>query len=133
MNAAPTITNVAATTTRSSHENYCGDKKSTLSYRPGVVNTTSESQSSYAYWPTDQSYSDYIKQAKDCCIPDRNMVQLWCRRNELHFVEVSVLDGTGVDYVVESTVMGILDGRQQQHVQYICNDGHSGMVDIDEE
>jgi len=131
-----TNTTTRMTPTRSSREKYndSGNRKSTLSYGPGGGQLSSAAAA--YHWSTDRSYLDYIKQAEDCCIPDRNMVQLWCRRNGLQFVEVSALDGTGVDHAVESTVRGVLDMRQQyqqQQRQCVGEDGRMLSVDDEEE
>ena len=55
-------------------------------------------------WVTDSKYLHAIKIAEDSSFPDRNMVLLWCRRNGLAHVEVSALDGTGVDSAIQSVV-----------------------------
>jgi len=107
-NNASTLDNTPTRRTTNRRKNYnSGGTVQTLSYGPGVGG-----QLMPAYWSTDLSYLDCLKRAEDCSFPDRNMVQLWCRRNNLHFVEVSAMDGTGVDYAVESTAeMAMMNGR----------------------
>jgi GTPase SAR1 family protein len=55
-------------------------------------------------WTTDKEYQDYLKVAEDECFPDRYMVRLWCKRNGLEHVDVSALDGIGVDNAIDTMI-----------------------------
>eukprot|EP00551_Chaetoceros_affinis_P011147 CAMPEP_0203669732 /NCGR_PEP_ID=MMETSP0090-20130426/6019_1 /ASSEMBLY_ACC=CAM_ASM_001088 /TAXON_ID=426623 /ORGANISM="Chaetoceros affinis, Strain CCMP159" /LENGTH=481 /DNA_ID=CAMNT_0050534469 /DNA_START=66 /DNA_END=1511 /DNA_ORIENTATION=- len=57
-------------------------------------------------WTSDDDYQDCLRIAEDECFPDRCMVLLWCKRNGLKHVEVSALDGVGVNIAVD-TIVGL--------------------------
>uniref|UniRef100_A0A7S4QM22 Uncharacterized protein n=1 Tax=Ditylum brightwellii TaxID=49249 RepID=A0A7S4QM22_9STRA len=70
-------------------------------------------------WTNDYSYLNSVMTAEDGSLPDKDMVLLWCRRNGLHHVEVSALDGTGLDHAMELLVTQTMDSivAQQQQTQ----------------
>ena len=70
-------------------------KQSSLSY--GLTDTS---------WTEDWNYLNSVIKSEDVSFPDRDMVILWCRRNGLEHVEVSALDGTGVNDAI-STMLGL--------------------------
>jgi small GTP-binding protein len=55
-------------------------------------------------WTTDGSYLDSVLNTEDRSHPDMEMVRLWCIRNGLQIVEVSALNGSGVDAAMEALV-----------------------------
>lgn len=56
-------------------------------------------------WTTEKDYLTSVIKSEDASFPDRDMVVLWCRRNGLGHVEVSALDGTGLDAAMDAVVM----------------------------
>lgn len=55
-------------------------------------------------WTTDGSYLDSVLNTEDRSHPDMEMVRLWCIRNGLQIVEVSALNGSGIDAAMEALV-----------------------------
>eukprot|EP00544_Gedaniella_sp_CCMP2646_P004376 CAMPEP_0202493644 /NCGR_PEP_ID=MMETSP1361-20130828/9910_1 /ASSEMBLY_ACC=CAM_ASM_000849 /TAXON_ID=210615 /ORGANISM="Staurosira complex sp., Strain CCMP2646" /LENGTH=328 /DNA_ID=CAMNT_0049123985 /DNA_START=99 /DNA_END=1085 /DNA_ORIENTATION=- len=64
-------------------------------------------------WTTDQMYVDSVLNTEDISHPDRDMVLLWCMRNGLTHMEVSALDGTGIDAAMECLVSLALEAKQE--------------------
>lgn len=50
------------------------------------------------------SYLESLLSTEDGSHPDRDMVLLWCMRNGLKHMEVSALDGTGVDELINEVI-----------------------------
>lgn len=66
-------------------------------------------------WTTDGCYLDSVLNSESRSHPDRDMVLLWCMRNDgLTHVEASALDGTGVDEAMESLVSLALEYKAEQ-------------------
>jgi len=55
-------------------------------------------------WTTDGSYLDSVLNTEDRSHPDMEMVRLWCIRNGLKIVEVSALNGSGIDAAIVALV-----------------------------
>mmetsp|Transcript_42066 Transcript_42066/g.127598 ORF Transcript_42066/g.127598 Transcript_42066/m.127598 type:complete len:471 (-) Transcript_42066:1209-2621(-) len=56
-------------------------------------------------WTTEKDYLTSVIKSEDVSFPDRDMVILWCRRNGLGHVEVSALDGTGIEAAIDAVIM----------------------------
>jgi small GTP-binding protein len=65
-------------------------------------------------WTTDWSYLDGLLSSEDGSHPDRDMVILWCGRNDLKHMEASAATGRGVDEAVRELVGLALDAKQQK-------------------
>jgi len=75
-------------------------------------------------WANDKSYMDYVRIAEDECFPDRTMVKRWCRRNGLLHLEVSALEGKGIDVAVETMVaLALKDMNEQQTMEAAISNG----------
>ena len=85
-------------------------------------------------WTSDTEYLDYLGVAEDASFPDRYMVLLWCKRNGLKHVEVSALDGMGVNETVKTVVDLAIDSSSEKKT--ICNnevhklDQRNGPIDF---
>ena len=55
-------------------------------------------------WTTDGSYLDSVLNTEDRSHPDMEMVRLWCIRNGLQIVEVSALNGSGINAAMEALI-----------------------------
>lgn len=55
------------------------------------------------------SYLESLLSTEDGSHPDRDMVLLWCMRNGLKHMEVSALDGTGVEELINEAISLALD------------------------
>ncbi len=67
-------------------------------------------------WTADHEYQDCLRVVEDGCFPDRYMVLLWCKRNGLKHVEISSLDGTGVNDAVSSVVELVLESLSEKNI-----------------
>jgi len=56
-------------------------------------------------WTTEKDYLTSVIRSEDVSFPDRDMVVLWCRRNGLCHVEVSAVDGTGLEAAMDAVVV----------------------------
>ena len=75
-------------------------------------------------WTSDKEYQEYLKVAEDSCFPDRYMVKLWCKRNGLKHIEVSAMDGMGVQEAVDTMIEMALNSVNQSMIS--CSNGVSG-------
>ena len=67
-----------------------------------------------ANWTTDNSYLNNIIKSEDGSFPDRDMVILWCRRNGIQHVEVSALDGDGINGAVARMVGLAMEAKNEE-------------------
>eukprot|EP00934_Nitzschia_sp_Nitz4_P005304 Nitzschia sp. Nitz4//scaffold283_size24287//13117//14346//NITZ4_008405-RA/size24287-processed-gene-0.7-mRNA-1//-1//CDS//3329545654//5294//frame0 len=58
------------------------------------------------------SYLESLLSTEDLSHPDIDMVRLWCMRNGLQHLEVSALDGTGVEELIGEMLSSVLKARQ---------------------
>lgn len=65
-------------------------------------------------WTTDGSYLESLLHSEEKSHPDREMVLLWCMRNELALHEVSAATGEGVDEAMEAMVTLALEASSSQ-------------------
>ena len=87
-----TSTNNTTTTTTSTHKNRHQHRAESSSFLANRENN----------WTADNSYLDSLLNSEDESHPDRDMVLLWCMRNELTHLEVSAATGAGVDEAVQT-------------------------------
>ena len=66
-----------------------------------------------ANWTTDNSYLNNIIKSEDGSFPDREMTLLWCRRNGVQHVEVSALDGDGINDAVTRMVGLAMEAKNE--------------------
>jgi len=57
------------------------------------------------------SYLESLLSTEDGSHPDKDMVILWCMRNGLKHMEVSALDGTGIDDMINEVIDMVLEAR----------------------
>ena len=65
-------------------------------------------------WTTDGSYLESLLHSEDASHPDREMVLLWCLRNELALYEVSAATGEGVNEAMEALVTLALEALKDK-------------------
>lgn len=58
------------------------------------------------------SYLESLLSTEDGSHPDKDMVLLWCMRNGLKHMEVSALDGTGIDEMIQTVIEMSLSARE---------------------
>lgn len=58
------------------------------------------------------SYLESLLSTEDGSHPDKDMVLLWCMRNGLKHMEVSALDGTGIEAMIEEAIDMALDAAK---------------------
>lgn len=63
-------------------------------------------------WTTDGSYLESLLHSEDASHPDREMVLLWCLRNDLALYEVSAATGEGVNEAMEALVTLALEASK---------------------
>jgi len=57
------------------------------------------------------SYLESLLSTEDGSHPDKDMVLLWCMRNGLKHMEVSALDGTGIDDMISEVIDMAIEAR----------------------
>lgn len=57
------------------------------------------------------SYLESLLSTEDGSHPDKDMVLLWCMRNGLKHMEVSALDGTGIDEMMSEVIEMAMEAR----------------------
>ena len=65
-------------------------------------------------WTTDWSYLDSLLNSEDLSHPDREMVLLWCMRNNLKHFETSAATGEGVTEAMEALLELALVAKEQK-------------------
>jgi GTPase SAR1 family protein len=66
-------------------------------------------------WTTDWGYLDSLLSSEDCSHPDRDMVKIWCGRNELKHMEASAATGQGVDEAIQALItLAMMTKRQRE-------------------
>lgn len=58
------------------------------------------------------SYLESLLSTEDGSHPDKDMVLLWCMRNGLKHMEVSALDGTGIDEMISEVIDMAMEARE---------------------
>ena len=66
-------------------------------------------------WNNDWGYLDGLLSSEDGSHPDRDMVVLWCSRNDLKHMEASAATGQGVDEAMKELVRLAMDKRHPAH------------------
>jgi len=105
--------------TPNNHQNMGSDAASRPSNRKDQFSSRRRSEiSSYLVnrenWTTDGSYLESLLHSEENSHPDREMVLLWCLRNELALYEVSAATGEGVDEAMEAMVTLALEASLSQ-------------------
>eukprot|EP00977_Amphora_coffeiformis_P010288 scaffold2385_cov178-Amphora_coffeaeformis.AAC.5 len=91
-------------------------------------------------WTADNSYLDSLLNSEDESHPDRDMVLLWCLRNELTHLEVSAATGQGVNEAVTTLARMAMSRKleaeyeqQQQQMQELDQEEEEAAVTQDAE
>ena len=62
-------------------------------------------------WTTDWGYLEGLWSSEDASHPDRDMVVLWCGRNDLQHIEASAATGQGVEEAIRELVILALEAK----------------------
>jgi len=77
------------------------------------------------HWTNDGSYLTSVRHSEDSSLPSREMVILWCMRNGLKHVEVSALQGSGIEEAVDTLVALALEARLEEVKQGLYQEPRS--------
>ncbi|GKY96044.1 hypothetical protein MPSEU_000564700 [Mayamaea pseudoterrestris] len=70
-------------------------------------------------WTTDWSYLDSLLSSEDGSHPDRDMVVLWCGRNDLLHMDASAATGEGVEEVIFVLVRLALETKRLREEEWL--------------
>lgn len=68
-------------------------------------------------WTEDGSYLESLINSEDASSPDRDMVLLWCRKNQLEHMECSAATGQGVNEAMLELIRLALLRKQSSHLE----------------
>jgi len=73
-------------------------------------------QHEWERWICNTAYINAVRKAEEQCIPDHDLILIWCESHHLPHVEVSSLDGSGMDHAMDLLTTMALEHKLRMQI-----------------